>query len=123
MATQAMATRQVFDHHIGALLSGDLEGIVADYTDESVIIGPEGVIRGRNAIREMFAGYLATLFKPGTYQLEADKVHVDGDIAFVMWHANCVGADVAFAADTFVIKDGKIAVQTFAPKVEPHANG
>lgn len=121
MATQVTATRQVFDHHVGALLSGDLEGVVADYTDGSVVIGPAGVVRGRDAIREMFAGFFATLFKPGTYTLAADTVHVDGDIAFVLWHASCPGAEIPFAADTFVIKEGKIAVQTFAPKLEPHS--
>lgn len=121
MATQVTATRQVFDHHVGALLTGDLEGILADYTDDSVIIGPEGAVRGRDAIREMFAGFLATLFKPGTFSLEADTVHVEGDIAFVLWHASCQGAEIPFAADTFVIKGGKIVVQTFAPKVEPHS--
>ena len=120
MATQVTAARQVFDHHIGALLAGDLDGIVSDYGDRSALIGPDGVVRGLEAIRNTFAGYLATLFKPGTYTLEADAVHVDGDIVFVIWHANCPGADVVFAADTFVIRDGKIAVQTFAPKIEPH---
>ena len=121
MATQLTTTRQVFDHHIRALMSGDLEGIVSDYGDHSVLIGPDGVVRGLKAIRETFAGYLATLFRPGTYKLEADTVHVDGEIAFVVWHAHCQAADITFAADTFVIRDGKIAVQTFAPKVEPHS--
>lgn len=31
-----------------------------------------------------------------------------------------VPAHVVFAADTFVIRDGKIAEHTFAPKLEPH---
>ncbi|HET7419654.1 MAG TPA: SgcJ/EcaC family oxidoreductase [Candidatus Dormibacteraeota bacterium] len=121
MSTQVSATRQVFDHHVGALLSGDLDGVVADYTDESVIIGPEGVLKGRESIREMFAGLFATLFRPGTFTVVPDVVHVDGEAAFVIWHANCVGADVVFAADTFIVKEGKITLQTFAPKIEPHS--
>jgi hypothetical protein len=32
-----------------------------------------------------------------------------------------MGADVVFAADTFLIRDGKIAVHTFVPKIEPTA--
>jgi hypothetical protein len=36
-----------------------------------------------------------------------------------VWYASCASADVVFAADTFLIRDGKIAVQTFAPKIEP----
>ncbi|HET9782812.1 MAG TPA: nuclear transport factor 2 family protein [Candidatus Dormibacteraeota bacterium] len=121
MAAQVTATRQVFDHHIGALVAGDIDGIMADYSEESVVIGPHGVTQGLEAIRELFQSYLATLLKPGTYELSADTVHVHSDIVYVMWHANCTGADITFAADTFLMKDGKIALQTFAPKVEPHA--
>lgn len=121
MATEVTATRQVFDHHIGALLAGDLEGIMSDYAEDSVLIGPEGVVKGRSAIEATFAGYLATLFRPGTYELAADIIHVDGEVLYVIWHANCEPADVVFAADTFLIRDGKIAVQTFAPKIEPHS--
>ncbi len=119
MATQTAATRQVFDHHVRALLATDLEELLADYSERSVIIGPQGVVRGLKAIRELFSGYFATLFKPGTFKLQADTVHVDGEIAFVMWHASCATAEIPFAADTFVIQDGRIAVQTIAPKIEP----
>ena len=121
MATQVLTTSQVFQHHIEALGKGDLDGILADYTDDSIMIGPDGVIKGLSAIRQVFEFYLSGLLKPGTYELGLDKMHVDGDILFVMWHARCAGADITFAADTFVIKHGKIAVQTFAPKLEPRA--
>ena len=121
MSTQVSATRQVFDHHLGALLGGDLEGIVSDYTEDSRVIAPDGVVKGRAAIEQLYAGYLATLFKPGTYTFEADVVHVDDDLVYVIWRASCTGADIVFATDTFVIRDGKIAVQTFAAKVEPHS--
>jgi hypothetical protein len=36
-----------------------------------------------------------------------------------VWHANCASAEIVFATDTFLIKNGKIAAQTFAAKIEP----
>jgi uncharacterized protein (TIGR02246 family) len=119
MATLVETTRQVFEHHIGALGAGDIDGILGDYTEDSILIGPDGALKGRQAIRGFFEGVLATLFKPGTYEFTMDTLHVAEDIAYVVWHANCAPADIVFAADTFVIRDGKIAVQTFAPKIEP----
>src|SRR5262245_51115863 len=117
MATVAeTTTRQVFEHHLRAFGAGDLDGILDDYTDDSILIGPDGVFRGTQAIRGFFEGALASLFKPGTYEFTMDTMHVADDVLYIVWHANCASADIVFAADTFLIKNGKIAVQTFAPK-------
>ena len=120
MATEIGTARGIFDHHIKALRTGDLADILSDYAEDSVIIGPDGVVKGRQAIGALFQGFLSSLLKPGTYDLQVDVEHVQDEIVYVLWHAKCVPADVVFAADTFVIRDGKIAVHTFAPKLEPH---
>jgi hypothetical protein len=44
---------------------------------------------------------------------------VEGEVAYIIWHAKCASADIVFGTDTFIIRDGKIAVQTFAVKIEP----
>jgi ketosteroid isomerase-like protein len=119
MATEIGTTRQVFEHHLGALAAGDLDGILSDYTDESIVIGPDGALKGRLAIRGFFEAVLASLFKPGTYQFTVDTLHVLDDVVYLVWHANCASANIVFAADTFLIRGGKIAVQTFAAKIEP----
>ena len=38
--------QEVFQHHAQALGAGDLDEIVADYTDDAVFITPAGVQRG-----------------------------------------------------------------------------
>jgi len=121
MATQISSSRAVFDHHMRALRAGDLDDLLSDYTDDSALIGPDGVTKGLPGIRAVFEFFFSGLLKPGTFQIDLDKIHTDGDILYVLWHAKCNGADVTFAADTFVIKNGKIAVQTFAPVIQPHA--
>ena len=118
MATEVDTARQVFEHHLATFGAGDLDGIVSDYGDNSILIGPDGARKGTQAIREFFEGVLASLFKPGTYEFTMDTMHVIDDVVYIVWHARCAKADIVFAADTFLIRDGKIAVQTFAPKIE-----
>jgi len=121
MATVVDTTRQVLEHHLAAFGVGDLEGILSDYADDSIMISPDGPLKGRAAIRGFFEGVLASLFKPGTYQFTMDTLHVVEDVAYLVWHAHCEGVDIVFASDTFLIRNGKIAVQTYAPKIEPKA--
>jgi ketosteroid isomerase-like protein len=118
MPTQIDTTRQVLEHHLGALAAGNLDAILGDYTDDSRLIGPDGVVKGRQAIRAFFASGLDSLFKPGTYEFTMDTTQVADDIAYIVWHANCAAADIVFGTDTFLIRDGKIVVQTFAAKIE-----
>jgi len=118
MATQVDTTRQVLEHHLAAFGAGHLHDILSDYTDDSILIGPDGALKGRPAIQGFFEGVLSSLFKPGTYQFTMDTLHVADGVAYLVWHANCASVEIVFAADTFVMRDGKIAVQTFAAKIE-----
>jgi hypothetical protein len=51
--------REVFQHHTEALGAEKLEGIVADYSDDAIFITPEGVLRGKDGIRQAFTKLLA----------------------------------------------------------------
>jgi ketosteroid isomerase-like protein len=119
MATQVTDTAKVLSHHLQALGNGNLDEVLDDYIEDSVLVTPDGTVRGLRGIRAVFEGFLAGLFKPGTYELAFDARHVDGEVAYIVWHAKCASADIALGTDTFIVKDGKILVQTFAAKVEP----
>jgi ketosteroid isomerase-like protein len=119
MGTQVTDTAQVLSHHLRALGGGKLDEVLDDYVEDSVLITPDGPIKGRRGIRAAFEGFLSGLFKPGTYELTVDARHVDGEVAYITWHAKCASADIALGTDTFMVKDGKILVQTFAAKVVP----
>jgi ketosteroid isomerase-like protein len=43
--------QKVFQHHAESLAAADIEGIAADYGDDSILITPGGVVRGRADIR------------------------------------------------------------------------
>jgi len=114
-----MDTQAVLDHHLAAFGAGDADEIAKDYTDESVLINQQGVVVGRDAIRDTLAGIFAGPFAPGTYDFTMDLTAVEGETAYIVWHARCATIDIVLGSDTFIVRDGKIAVQTFAIKVEP----
>jgi ketosteroid isomerase-like protein len=119
MTTQVTDTAQVFSHHLQALGAGKLDEVLDDYTEDSVLITPDATITGLHGIRAAFEGFLSGLFKPGTYELTFDVRRLEGEVAYIVWHAKCAAADIVFGTDTFIVRNGKIAVQTFAVKVEP----
>jgi len=114
-----MATTDVLHHHLAAFGAGDVDEILKDYTDDSLLMTADGTIKGLGPLREAFTGFFGGLFAPGTYDFVMDASHVEGEVAYIVWHANCASAEVALGTDTFVVRDGKIAVQTFAAKINP----
>lgn len=96
-------TQAVVAHHMEALLAGDMDAVMEDYTDESVfVINLGGAVTGRDAIRPFLegAGQLADFTE--TMAVTHGSVH------YVTWTA----AGVTLGTDTLVVHDGKIAVQT-----------
>ena len=100
-----METQAVLDHHLAAFGAGDADEIAKDYTDESVLINQQGVIVGRDAIRETFTGIFAGPFAPGTYEFTMDLTTLAGETAFIVWHARCAQVDIALGSDTFIVRD------------------
>jgi hypothetical protein len=54
----ARTPQEIFEHHATVLIAGDIEGIVADYADDALIITPQGVLRGKDGVREAFTTLL-----------------------------------------------------------------
>ena len=113
-------TQAVLDHHLQCFGSGDLEGILSDYTPTSVVMTPQGIMRGVSEIRPFFVMIFAEFGQPGT-TFAMKQVLVDGECAFIFWEAETADNRYEGATDTFIIRDGRIAVQTFAAKVTPKA--
>jgi len=118
-ATQALAgghalsTEEVLNKHLTSFGAGNVDAIMEDYTDDSVIILQSGILAGPDAIRGLFDALVAEFSKPGmTFSL--DTTHVNEDVAFIVWHAETADNVYEYATDTFVIKDGKIQTQTIA---------
>lgn len=114
-----MDTKGVLDHHLAAFSAGSADEVLMDFTDDSVLITPDAVIKGRDGIHAAYSTMFSGLFKPGTYDFTMDAVHVSGDVAYIAWRTSCATAELALGTDTFVVRNGKIVAQTFAAKIDP----
>jgi hypothetical protein len=110
--------QEVFAHHGQALAAGDLDEIVADYADDSVVITSAGVARGKDEIRQVFVKLLDEL-PDAAWDLK--NLIFDGDVLFLEWTADAAANRVDDGVDTFVFRDGMIWAQTV--RYTPHAKG
>jgi hypothetical protein len=105
-------TQQVVDHHWKAFQENNLEEVMADYTENSLLITPDSTYRGLAAIRGNFIAAFKA-FPIGQNPLKLNKTVVERDVAYILWQANTPTFDLLFATDTFIIEDGKILSQTY----------
>jgi hypothetical protein len=101
--------QEVFAHHGQALAAGDLDAIVADYADDSVVITSAGVARGKDEIRQVFVKLLDDL-PEAAWDLKT--LIFEGDVLFLEWAADSAVNSADDGVDTFVFRDGMIWAQT-----------
>jgi ketosteroid isomerase-like protein len=104
--------QEVFEHHAGALGAGDLDGIVEDYSDNAIFITPDGVLHGKDGVRQGFTKLLADV-PNAAWKL--NTVIFEGNILFL----ECAATKVEDGVDTFLFEDGQIWMQTVRYTVQP----
>ena len=105
----ARTPQEVFAHHGQALAAGDLDAIVADYADDSVVITSAGVARGKDEIRQVFVKLLDDL-PEAAWDLKS--LIFEGDVLLLEWAADSAVNSADDGVDTFVFRDGMIWAQT-----------
>ena len=112
------STNAVLDRHLRSFGEHDLKGILSDYAPGAVLFTPEGPLRGVDAIKPFFEALLAEFGKPGaTFSLRNQLV--EGDYGYILWTAETANNVYGLGTDTFVVRDDKIVVQSFAGKITP----
>ena len=102
------------DHHLYSFGEGDVEGLLEDYTEESVIIIPNALIKGLDEIRDFYTNLVTEILPPGCDFHLHEKVVVK-NIGYLIWHAESDLYKIPFASDTFVYDENdKIELQTMA---------
>ncbi len=112
------STKEVLDRHLGYFGAGDLEGILSDYAPDAVLFTPDGPLRGREAIRGLFEPMFAEFAKPGA-AFSMKTQFVDSECAYIVWTAETADNVYELGTDTFVVRGGKIAVQSYTSKTTP----
>jgi hypothetical protein len=106
-------TKEVLDHHWEAFIQNDMEAVMADYTEESVLITPDKTYKGLDEIRTNFENAFKA-FPQDQTAFQLNKSVVEGDVAYILWQAKTPSFNLSYATDTFVIRGGKIISQTYA---------
>ncbi len=112
MDMPANATETVVRRHLQTFIEQQgPDAIVTDYADDACFVTEGTTYRGRQAIRDFFAGFIASLPPGAIGEFALRSLRVEGDLAYITWSA---GRTLPLGTDTFVVRDGKIALQTVA---------
>ena len=115
-------TAAVVGNHLKMFGENNLEGIIKDYTEESVIITPDVTYRGLDEIMGMFEA-VVPMFPADNMEFNLIKQEFFGDLAYIYWTCETPYVSVPLGTDTFIIRDGKIFRQTFTATVVPKEEG
>jgi ketosteroid isomerase-like protein len=67
-----MTTNEVLTHHARAMIAGDLDEIVSDYADDARFITADGVLRGKDGVREGFTRLFEGPAEPALRRADED---------------------------------------------------
>jgi len=109
-------TEAVLAHHMEAIVAKDADGILEDFTENSVLFTPDGKVEGLTALRGFFEPFVAGSIDEllAGFQMDRQEVHgeeVHGELAYIVWNA---GSIIRLGTDTIIVQNGKIKYQTFA---------
>lgn len=106
-------SRNLLQRHLNSFKENNLEELIADFTNESVLITPDASFTGLEEIKGFFAN-LISFFPTHKSSFELDKTVIHDELIYIVWHGKTPSLEVLYATDTIIIKNGKIHRQTFA---------
>jgi ketosteroid isomerase-like protein len=126
LATPAFAqdsAKVILDRHERTIKAADLDGVMADYADNAVLVAPAGVVSGQTNlsgsnlfegkanIRKFFAVLTTKETNPAVKSMVATYEHKTNDTAIMRWAQFPGTAKEVSGTDVFVIRGGKIITQ------------
>lgn len=111
-------TRTILDHHLAAFFGYDLKGVMSDYDKDVVFFTADGPLIGVDAVQPMFEKLIAEFRQPGA-RFTMKQFFVEGDHGYLLWTAETNANVYDLATDTFVVRNGRIAAQSFTASVRP----
>jgi ketosteroid isomerase-like protein len=101
--------QEIFTAHVTALAQGDVPAVMKDFSDDAVLIAPQGVLEGRAAIEQFFTQVIATLPNP---EFKATSATFGSDVLLLLWTAKSPAGTISDGVDTFIFADDGIKLQT-----------
>ncbi|MBF8269237.1 MAG: hypothetical protein HW386_946 [Gammaproteobacteria bacterium] len=108
--TQQSPAERIVEHHMASGNSRNIDEIMTDYADDAILIAPDGAVhKGKQAILASFQQLMTQ--DPSSIITPTRKIY-EGDVGYIVWTINAGQPNVVNGSDTFIIRDGKIVVQT-----------
>jgi len=107
---------EVFKQHAQAMIAGELEAILADYSDDALFITRAGVLHGKDGVRAGFTKLFEDLPHP---HFDVRTRILEGNVLFLEWSATSEASRADDGVETFLVRDGEIALQTVHYTVQP----
>lgn len=110
--TMNTTVEQILMHHLIAFGDNSLDEILKDYTEQSVIMTPNGTVKGLTEIRKFFTAFFEVI--PTGSHFEMRQKTIEGNVAYIVWASKSNVADIPMGTDTFVFDGDKIQYHTVA---------
>jgi ketosteroid isomerase-like protein len=103
---------EVLNHHLTAFGSNNLEEIIKDYNETSVIITPNAILTGLDGIRQFFEEFFAVIPTGSAFSMKQKAIA--GNVAYIAWSSDSASTTIPIGTDTFVFDGDKIQYHTVA---------
>lgn len=115
----ATGTRALVEGYLDAMGTGDIDALLACFSDDVVLVTPDRTFRGRTEFARECERMLAGVFTPGTYTRHVDALVIEGDLGVLAWRADCLGTEVTHGVTHFFVRDGRVALVTSMVQSRP----
>jgi hypothetical protein len=130
----ADATSQaVLDRHVAAMKAANLDGVMADYADNTLVVAPHGIAPGQKDVagndvfsgkaeaRKLFAVLTDKDHNPGARAMTVTYEQRGNDVTLMHWVQFKGKPEQVSGTDTWVIRGGKVITQVVAVDPAPPA--
>ena len=111
-------TEKTLLHNVQAWQAGDVDVIMAGYTEDAVLITPNGVLKGHAQIRALYKQVFTDMFPSDSTSLEMSQQVIEGEIAYILWSARSSYYHCSIwlhvTVQWFVTPPGTVDIATYA---------
>ena len=119
--TSAETMEAVIAHHVQTVKAADLEGVMADYADDAILVSPPGMINpqgtfvGKDKVREFFVWLATPEVLPAAQSMVTTNEIVGPNTLLFRWTQFPGTPQEVKGFDIFVFRGDKIVFQTTGP--------
>jgi len=115
----ARTMMEILEQHNTAVLGNDYEKMIADYTEDAVLVTMSGVFIGKEAIGGALQGLMRDMPEMKPVDSPTNFLKIEGDMLLLRWSAESARGTITDAVDTIVVKGDKIWRQTTSFEIVP----